>query len=434
MTHYQCIRSMKRLNVLLILFIALGSCSVSKKINRSAVRYILTEKPFETAHTGISIFDPSKDRSLYNYQSDKYFVPASNIKLLTCYVAMKYLDDSLPGIQYQALEDSVVLIKGTGDPTILHPDFSYQPVFHFLKKFKQIQVVPTWFDEYLGNGWSWDDYIYDYAAPRSGMPLYGDVIRVKQNDGGVWVEPSFFLNNVKIKGDIANGLAISRPWSENIFTLVKGKQRNIDVPFIPYDSTLMQLLSDTLHIPVVKAEKTLQNTGFVYTQPLDSMLSIMMHRSDNFFAEQSLLMVSEKLLGVLNDGKIIERLLGTDFAKMPQKPRWVDGSGLSAYNLITPDDFVFVLNQLKNEFGLERLKIILPTGGTGTLSSLYKEEAGKIFAKTGTINGVVSLSGYLITKKNRLLIFSVLVNNHNGPAVEIRKGVESFLKEVIYRN
>ncbi len=75
-----------------------------------------------------------------------------------------------------------------------------------------------------------------------------------------------------------------------------------------------------------------------------------------------------KCLGVMNDEKIIDTLLKTDLKDLPQKPRWVDGSGLSRYNLFTPKDFVFILNKMKNEFGIERIKIIFPTGGRGTLS------------------------------------------------------------------
>jgi D-alanyl-D-alanine carboxypeptidase/D-alanyl-D-alanine-endopeptidase (penicillin-binding protein 4) len=156
----------------------------------------------------------------------------------------------------------------------------------------------------------------------------------------------------------------------------------------------------------------------------------MMHRSDNFFAEQSLLMVSNELLGIMNDEKIIDTLLKTDFKDLPQKPRWVDGSGLSRYNLFTPQDFVAILNKMKNEFGMERIKTILPTGGKGTISSYYKTETGYIFAKTGTLSGVVAFSGFLYTKKNKLLIFSVLVNNHQSSATDVRRAVEKFLQGV----
>ena len=60
----------------------------------------------------------------------------------------------------------------------------------------------------------------------------------------------------------------------------------------------------------------------------------------------------------MNDEKIIDTLLKTDFKDLPQKPRWVDGSGLSRYNLFTPQDFVAILNKMKNEFGMERIKVI----------------------------------------------------------------------------
>ena len=143
----------------------------------------------------------------------------------------------------------------------------------------------------------------------------------------------------------------------------------------------------------------------------------MMHRSDNFFAEQTLLMVSNERLGSMNDARIIDTLLKTDLKGLPQTPNWVDGSGLSRNDLFTPRDFVWLLDKMKNEFGLPRLKGILPTGGTGTLARYYKKDSGYIFAKTGSLSGVVALSGYLITKKDHLLIFSILVNNSNDPAV-----------------
>ncbi len=152
-----------------------------------------------------------------------------------------------------------------------------------------------------------------------------------------------------------------------------------------------------------------------------------MHRSDNFFAEQSLLMVSNELLGYMSDEKIIDSLLKTDFKDLPQKPRWADGSGLSRYNLFTPQDFVTILNKMKTEFGMERIKLILPTGGEGTIRSYYKDDSGYIFGKTGTLSGVVAFSGFIYTKKGKLLIFSTLVNNHNGSATDVRRAIEKFL-------
>jgi D-alanyl-D-alanine carboxypeptidase/D-alanyl-D-alanine-endopeptidase (penicillin-binding protein 4) len=160
----------------------------------------------------------------------------------------------------------------------------------------------------------------------------------------------------------------------------------------------------------------------------------MMHQSDNFLAEQCLLMVSNERLGVMSDRKIIDTLLKTDFADLPQTPRWVDGSGLSRYNLFTPQDFVAILSKMQNSFSMERLKLIFPTSGQGTLRNYYNGDSAYLFAKTGTLSGVVALSGYLYTRKGKLLVFSILVNNHRAQATEVRRALETFLQEVRSRH
>ena len=157
----------------------------------------------------------------------------------------------------------------------------------------------------------------------------------------------------------------------------------------------------------------------------------MMHRSDNFFAEQTLLMVSNQILGVMNDDKIIDTLLKTDFKDLPQKPNWADGSGLSRYNLFSPQDFVFVLNKMRNEFEWKRITTIFSTGGSGTLSARYKNLEGKIYAKTGTLSNNLALSGYVITNKGKTLIFAILVGNHTAAGVDIRNAMEQFLTGII---
>jgi D-alanyl-D-alanine carboxypeptidase/D-alanyl-D-alanine-endopeptidase (penicillin-binding protein 4) len=160
------------------------------------------------------------------------------------------------------------------------------------------------------------------------------------------------------------------------------------------------------------------------------MLKPMMHRSDNFYAEQTLLMVSNERLGYMNDAAIIGTLLKTDLKDLPQQPSWVDGSGLSHFNLFTPEDIVTLLLKMKNEFGLERMHNVLPKGNTGTLEGLYEQTGNDIFAKTGTLNGVVALSGYLKCKSGKLLLFSVLVNNHTGRASAVRKAIEAFMTSI----
>ncbi len=83
---------------------------------------------------------------------------------------------------------------------------------------------------------------------------------------------------------------------------------------------------------------------------------------------------------------------------------------------------------------MKRLQDVLPTGNDGTLTNYYKTLEGKIFAKTGTLGGVVALSGYLYAKSGKLLLFSTLVNNHNGSAPAVRRAVEKYLMTVWEKN
>jgi serine-type D-Ala-D-Ala carboxypeptidase/endopeptidase (penicillin-binding protein 4) len=425
---------MKRYILPAIFFAAIliSSCSISKKINGPATKYLLQDEVFVHAHTGISVYEPATEKYWYNYQAEKYFTPASNTKLATCYAAMKYLGDSLIGIKYDQVNDSTVVIKGMADPSFMHSDYRNNPVFDFLKKYKTIQIIDPAFDEYLGAGWGWGDYLEDYMAQRSAFPFHGNTVMVDWlNEHNLSFLPSYFQQHSVISGNLANGYDAYRPWDTNDFSFKSGRTKHSEIPFRPDEQTLQNLLKDTLNSNVETIEKYSGNlVKIVHSQPTDSLLKQMMHRSDNFFAEQSLLMVSERLLGEMSDRKIIDTLLKTDYKLMPQKPSWVDGSGLSRYDLFSPKDFIFILNKMKNDFGMDRIKNILPTGGTGTISSYYKQDSGYIFVKTGTLNGVVALSGFLYTKKNKLLIFSVLVNNHRGSATSIRKGIEKFIQEL----
>ena len=438
------IRQLFILNAALLTLLA--SCSIEKQIARSAKTEVLDAKALQTAHVGISIFDPAADKYLYNYQGDKYFVPASNTKIPTCYAAMKYLGDSLVGLRYQ-LQGDLISVQPSGDPTFLHPDFKEQPVYSFLKGQKNnINFFDIAATTGLGNGWSWNDYDQYYMTERSTMPIYGNLVRFKTGSAiasnedsippfHIEISPGYFKDKTQIGNagwQKAKGINVIRSYGNNTFVILSnGSSKNVEMPFTETRTIIYKLLSDTLHtmvLPFGMNKKRFPST--IHSQPTDSLLKPMMHRSDNFFAEQSLLMVSNERLGIMNDEKIIDTLLKTDFKDLPQKPRWADGSGLSRYNLFTPQDFVSILNKMKNEFGMERIKVILPTGGEGTISSYYKADSGYIYGKTGTLSGVVAFSGYLYTKKGKLLIFSTLVNNHQASATDVRRAVEKFLQGV----
>jgi serine-type D-Ala-D-Ala carboxypeptidase/endopeptidase (penicillin-binding protein 4) len=438
----------------------LNACSVSRQINKAAEKNLLNDAAVASGHTGICIYEPATGKYWYNYNAEKYFVPASNTKLFTLYAGMKYLGDSLKGMRYTQ-NDSAIFLIPTGDPTFLHPDFKPQPVLSFLQneKRKIFININNWKDNSYGKGWSWDDYNEPFMAERSLFPVAGNIATFENHKTtlsanlDITVYPKYFeskesrlwlLINALQRGDIVKAssdtnafLSIVRKKCVNEFDLSGSKValKSQQVPFITDSvNSVLEILKNDHGIEIFQNKNisSIQHPTFIIikTQPSDALFKPMMYNSDNFFAEQTLLMVSNERLGFMSDEAIIDTLLKTDLSDIPQKPKWVDGSGLSRYNLFTPGSFIYILSKMKDEFGLERLKNILPTGGQGTLKNYFMADSGHIFAKTGSMSNQVSISGFLETKKGKLLIFSVLNNNFQGKASTVRRRVEYFLEQV----
>ena len=430
------------------IFITEAQCCLP---DNQALKQFLDNKELKSAHVGVYVYDDSSKKIISDYQSDKYFIPASNTKLFSLYAGMKFLGDSLEGMRYIE-SDSALLIDATGDPSLLHPDFQSQPVIAFLKKTnKKIMLIPSgWQETAWGPGWAWDDFNDDYSVERSPLPVYGNFIRWNQQKSLFRNNPAFEATasvssspeipwKVRFSSDsLPKGFLVKRLMDSNVFTIHLGDEANVtqDVPFITDGlHSAAQLLRDTIGKPIAIFNPPQRFTSFpprnvfpkIYSRPVDSIFIPMMYRSDNFFAEQTLLMVSKKQLGYMKDERIIDSLLNGPLADLPQKPNWVDGSGLSRYNLFSPKDFITLLIKFKNEFGMDRMKRILPTGGSGTLKNSYCKDSGYVFAKTGSMTGVLCISGYIYTMRKRLLEFSILVNNNDGGASAIRKEVENYV-------
>jgi D-alanyl-D-alanine carboxypeptidase/D-alanyl-D-alanine-endopeptidase (penicillin-binding protein 4) len=262
--------------------------------------------------------------------------------------------------------------------------------------------------------------------------MYGNVAWLRHHgDSNLIVPNSFHLFSKP--DDTLKELLAERDEHSNLFYLsFNSRDKSVQeaqVPFItgtPQDLSLR--LSDTLHKVIAIASSNKTGFKILNSIPADSLFTPMMHRSDNFFAEQTLMMCSSRLWDTISSRKMIDYMRTTYLSQLPDTPRWVDGSGLSRYNLFTPRDFVTVLTDMYKAYDTTRLYNILATGGKGTLKNYYKQQF--VHAKTGTLSGCVALSGYLVTKKKKTLVFSVLVNNHNNSASNVRRTVESFLTKI----
>ena len=330
-----------------------------------------------------------------------------------------------------------------GDPSFLHPDFAYQPIADLIRQTKKQVVLcfpdkPDAFAMY-GKGWSWDDYPEDYQPERNRLNIYGNVLTVTKSKNGVNFQPSLFTKNEPVPKEYTQW---SRAKLENQFFATGRAIKDTlqQIPFIT-DTTYTlakALLEDTLHpaLPIAIQKGWHQNNGhIVKTVPTDSLLKIMMHRSDNFFAEQVFLMASEQVLGTINDEALVETILKSEFSFFPQPTQWADGSGLSRFNLNTPENYVALLKKMENDFSITRIKNVFAQGGKTSLSAYYKNIPGELYAKTGTLGNQVALSGYIITNKGTRLLFSVLVANHISPSsTPIRKAVEAYLTSIMKVN
>jgi D-alanyl-D-alanine carboxypeptidase/D-alanyl-D-alanine-endopeptidase (penicillin-binding protein 4) len=429
-------------NLLRLLFILvatvmiLSACSV-----RQAQKTLLSAEGVKGAHIGIAIYNDTKGAWLTKYQSDHYFTPASNTKILATYLGLQFLGDSLPGWKMSENADTLFLMP-LGDPSFMHPEFKYQPVVDIIKNTKkQVVIVGNNQDQFeiFGSGWSWADYAEDYQPERSRMPIYGNVVHFYQSNKKLEaIKPFYFFKDIVDLGKVEEkNWSRSRTGNRFFTTNENNKSKYFQVPFSQEDMPMvkaLELLNDTLGKTIsFQKQSTLPATSYktIKTVATDSLLKIMMLRSDNFYADQIVLMASEQLFGKMDDAALLDSTKKLFFADLPQKMRWADGSGLSRYNLNTPENYIAILQQMQAKFGEARVKNIFEKGGEGTISAYYKNFPGTMYAKTGTLGGQVALSGFIYTPKLQKLYFSVLVANHMSPtSTQVRRAVETYLTSV----
>ena len=384
---------------------------------------------FSQSITGFALYDPESGKLIYDRYADRFFTPASNTKILTLYASLKTLPDTLPSIRYQVRNDTLYF-RGTGDPAFLNPEFDFTEAYQFLKNRPEMLVYYDghFKDDHFGAGWSWDWYPAPYAPEKSPFPIYGNMMRLQAQQVALVmlneeepVKPRFFEKYIKNMGwDGAQLELVKRDYQSNeIFYVPKSdtvrQERNI--PFKYERDLFLEMLSDTLGREVGYINDTdIDFSETMYGTPADSLYKRMMQISDNFVAEQLMLMISDMQFGTMNSEEAILYALSNHLGGLPQQPRWSDGSGLTRYNLVTPHSMVVLLERLMDEYGEERTLSWFPAGGvSGTISGSYRAPFGEppyVYAKTGTLRNNTALSGYIYTDSGKRLNFSIINNNY----------------------
>jgi len=373
----------------IILSILLTSCTTTKPIyfgkNRKIIKAIERNPIFQDHFTGFVLYDIAKNKKKIDINGDKYFTPASNTKIFTFYAALNILGDSIPVLSYQKT-DSLIVFQGTGNPLFLNPKYCDIKAYSVLKDTsrKLIYNSDNNFNEKYGSGWAWDDAPYSYQTEITPFPIYGNLDSIN--------DPITFSDSILVK-------MLSDTLHQNVTI---GNQ----LPYLPYNS---------INIPTP-----------------DSLYILLLHESDNHVAEQLLVMMGQKQFGEQKNKEVIKYAKEYFFNDLTNPPRWVDGSGLSRYNLFTPNSIISTLQKIYDQIGWDAIKIYFPAGGdSGTIKNFYQNENKPyIYAKTGTLSNNHNLSGYIITKKRNNLIFSFMHNHYIYGSKTVKIEMEKVLKSI----
>ncbi len=377
---------------------------------------------------GISVLNAETGELLIDFNGDKYFTPASNVKLFTLYAAWKTLQDSIASFDYAKTGDSLVL-RGTANPLFLSDSIDGSAIQFLRNANENIYLKDEKIEEPVyGIGWSWDDYLYAYMPEKHLFPIYGNVVTVNKIGDSVTLNPDLFADKIHL----TEPSKVIRDRDLNEFYLgISQDLSNRKVPFKTSNQLVADLLSNELSrkVVLIKNDKVYDFKPFKDI-PYDTLYTRMMVNSDNFLAEQLMLRVGSVATGTYSVEQAIQYALEHYFSDIPQMPRWVDGSGLSRYNLFSPKSISYLLKKMYDDIPHDLLFAYLPQGGVnGTLKGNYLGQS-YIHAKSGTLSNNYSLSGYLTTKKGQVLIFSYMNNHFQGSSSQRKKEMSAFFKKL----
>ncbi|MGQ9533983.1 MAG: D-alanyl-D-alanine carboxypeptidase/D-alanyl-D-alanine endopeptidase [bacterium] len=438
---------------------------------------ILNIPELANSHYGILIYDLDNDSVVYEMNSQKLFVPASNMKIITTATAFYFLEPHFKFKTYLLLRGQIrksklfgdIIIVGRGDPT-----FSLENLEQFVKKIKDQQIgeitgsiliVDDYFtDERLPVGWSWHYLDAQYAPEISALSFNKNVVsvRIRPSQVGENANVSIFpptsyvklVNHMKTTTTNDSIIIFRRPEANIIY--VDGainirSARNINVAVKDPALFAGEYLRERLLAEGIKISKNVarRKESELFTDEdttiiIDSIVSPSLFEivkeinteSENLYAEVLLKTLGAHLYkeGSFSAGiKALKEFLYICSVDTNNVSLW-DGSGLSKYNLVSPSALVSVLRFMYNN---SKLGIYfyntLPKPGNGTLKARFNGFTDTLRAKTGLIQASVCLSGFLKIN-NTNYAFSMLFNNFTCSAKRIasiqEKIINAFTNEM----
>jgi len=446
---------------LLCLSVLLGGCaSVSQPSTPSTLDHLLADPALDGATVSVMVRDARSGSTLYQHNPRTRLIPASNLKLLTTAAAMDVL-----GPQYrfstQLLSDGTrqgerlagnLYLRGLGDPTTQFADYQALAVQLASQGVRQVQgdlvFDDTWFDaERLGLDWAQDDESTYYGAQISALTVSPNadfdagtlLVTAKApvalgQPVSVVVSPStdyVQLSNRAVSGP-GNSYGITRQHGTNLLqltgALAPGKQSRQWVSVWEPTQLVANLFEQALaqqgiHVlgrRVIGGTSPATATVLAEHQsaPLQGLITPLLKLSNNNMSEALLKAMGRKTAnagtaaaGVAAVTAFMQRQ-GLDPATLNQ----VDGSGLSRRNLVSSQNLTDLLLATSKQPWFDAWYNALPIAGNadrmtgGSLRYRLRGTAAQnnLHAKTGSMAGVSSLSGYITDAEGRRLVFSMI--------------------------
>jgi len=403
---------------LILIFICTNAYSQisSKKIDR----WVSKNENLKNSVVSIAIKELNKNKKIRGININTFMTPASNLKILSVLGSI-YAGDTIPVIKYNFSNDTL-RISPTGYPLLSHPKYQNKELEKFVNSFNHIEYNLSNTDLFkYGPAWAWDDLSYYFQAERSSMPIFGNVVQIiKKENGDLILTP----NNFKINLDYNQKEKINRALDENVFTINPSLIKLGDTvyhPFISSNKVIVDLLRSSLKTSVSLSNNKLEDYKVLNSDNVDEIYSIILKKSDNLISESLAANISFRINDTISVDKGLDIIENSFKKSISNQMELFDGSGLSRYNLITPEALVTSLERIYLSIGLERVKRIFPN------NFIIEDNEDFVWGKSGTLKNNYNYSGYIITNKGKQYVFSIMINHFTEDLDKIKSAIMDFL-------
>lgn len=423
-------------------------------------------------------------------RAQERFIPASNTKIFTAAAAFRFISSltkpdptlgtSLLLLPGTADEPPSLVLRGAGDPKLTDRAdclvnclsiLADAVVARGIERVGNVVGDASLFPyEPYGLGWSWNNLPFYFGAPVSALSVNGNSLALRVSPGAAEGDP---VLAEWAAGDDLMPVVIeavtSAPGSENELSLLRwpGTQEvrvsgNLPLGTAPRNYFLS--VNEPAQIAAQRLKRILEARGIVVegegmvrtrkedtprpegleeiarleAPPLIEAVNDVSRDSDNLAAELLLHHIARATGGEGSDDgleAINQMLEEAGIGRV--EVELFDGSGLTPYNRITPSATVKFLTWVAAQPWGDAFRETLPIGGeTGSLARRFRGTAlqGRIFAKTGTVQGVNALSGYMIAASGETLVFSVIANDRPVDAPSVLALIDRMLIDIAEAN